>query len=357
MRVHRTLTLALSQKERVKKRTEESHWMLPCSWCSNINSLRFVSALFVLCCWPNLAAAQLRNVRACTPGLSPSFTYLNVAQERGFFAQEKLHVEILAARGQLCITALIAEQISFTTNPTAFDLMVDGKIKGKVLYNAAKGVSHRLIVAPGIKSYADLKGKLIAISTFGGFADKLTREILAQHGLQAMKDVMLLQIGTADLRYASLRTNKVQGALLVGHYATTAVDEGHRELEYESPPYISGPMSTLDSTLARDRAMVTSFVRGVIKGHLFFRQKPEQAVAIMQKALRLDDKKLAAQLHKDEMRRYNAGGQLDESYLKRVIDRARDDSIAKRELDIKELFDFSIAKEVEVELKRAQWNP
>src|SRR6266850_3030133 len=115
-------------------------------------------------------------------------------------------------------------------------------------------------------------------------------------------------------------------------------------------------MITLDSTLARDRAMATGFVRVVMKGHLFFRQRPEQSAVIMAKALRLEDKKLAVQLHKDEVRRYNAGGRLDHSYLKRVVDRARDDSVAKRELDIKELFDFSIAKEVEEELKRAQWN-
>jgi len=322
-----------------------------------INSLRFIIAVVIACCCPSWAAAQTRNVRACTPGLSPSFTYLNVAQDRGFFAQEKLQVEILAARGQLCITALVADQISFTTNPTAFDLMVEGRLKGKVLYTAALGLGHRLIVAPEIKSYADLKGKTLAISTFGGFADKLTREILAQHGLQALKDVMLLQIGTADLRYAALRSHKVQATVLVGHYAVTALEEGHRELEYESPPYVTGPMITLDSTLARDRAMVTGFVRAVMKGHLFFRQRPEQAVAIMQKALRLEDKKLAAQLHKDEMRRYNAAGRLDDSYLKRVVDRARADSVAKRDLDIKELFDFSIAKDVEEELKRVQWNP
>ena len=322
-----------------------------------MNLIRFITIFAVVACCHGWAAAQMRNVRVCTPGSSPSFTYLNVAQDRGYFAQEKLQVEILAARGQLCITALISDQISFTTNPTAFDLMVEGRLKGKVLYNAAKGLGHRVIVAPEIKNYADLRGKTIAISTFGGFADKLTREILLQHGLQAMKDVMLLQIGTADLRYASLRSQKVQATLLVGHYAMTALDEGHRELEYESPPYVTGPMITLDSTMARDRAMVTGFMRGVMKGHLFFRQRPEPSAAIMAKALRLEDKKLAAQLHKDEMRRYNAGGRLEESYLKRLIDRAREDSVAKREIDIKELFDFSIAKEVEEELKRAQWNP
>jgi ABC-type nitrate/sulfonate/bicarbonate transport system substrate-binding protein len=321
-----------------------------------MNLIRFIT-LFTVVCWSSWAAAQPRNVRICIPGTSPSFTYLNVAQARGYFAQEKLLVEILTARGQLCITALLGEQISFTTNPSAFDLMVEGKIKGKVLYNAAKGLAHKLIVSPEIKSYVDLRGKTMAIAGFGGFADKLTREILAQHGLQAMKDVMLLQIGTADVRYLSLRTNKVQGTVLVGQYATTAIEEGMRELDYESPPYITGPLSTLDSTLARDRPMVSAFVRAVMKGHLFSRDKPEQTIAIMQKALRVENKKLAAQLHKDELRRYNAGGRFDNAYLRRVIDRAREDAGIKREVDTKELFDPSIAKEVDEELKRTQWSP
>ena len=81
-------------------------------------------------------------------------------------------------------------------------------------------------------------------------------------GLQAMKDVMMLQIGTADLRLRRLEIE--QGAsYIVGRplRSITALEEGHRELEYESPPYVSGPMITLDGTLARDRAMVTGFVR------------------------------------------------------------------------------------------------
>ncbi|MBI2182254.1 MAG: hypothetical protein HYU31_15720, partial [Deltaproteobacteria bacterium] len=58
-----------------------------------MNRRQFIIAFAIASCCPSWAAAQLRNVRACTPGLSPSFTYLNVAQDRGFFAQEKLQVE------------------------------------------------------------------------------------------------------------------------------------------------------------------------------------------------------------------------------------------------------------------------
>ena len=173
-----------------------------------------------------------------------------------------------------------------------------GRLEGQGALQRGARFGASVIVAREIKSYADLKGKTMAISTFGGFADKLSREILSQHGLVAMKDVMMLQIGTADLRYAALRSNKVQGTLLVGNYSITALEQGYRELDYQSPPYVSGPMIALDGTLARERALVTGFVRGVMKGHLSFRQRPEQAAAILQKALRLEDPKLAAQPHR-----------------------------------------------------------
>ena len=130
-------------------------------------------------------------------------------------------------RPVVCITALLAEQIAFTTNPTAFDLMVEGRLKGKVLYNAARGLAHRVIVAPEIKSYADLKGKTMAISTFGGFADKLSREILSQHSLVAMKDVadVANRYSRLALRAAALEqgASDLAGRQLFDHGSRTGI--------------------------------------------------------------------------------------------------------------------------------------
>lgn len=303
------------------------------------------------------AGAQTRNQRVCLPGNTPAFLYLYIAKERGYFAEEKMAVEILAARGQLCVTALMAGQVDFTTNPNAFDLMITGKLQGKVLYSAARGLAHRLIVARNVKGFGDLKGKTIAIATFGGLTDKLTREILSRHSLEAMKDVMLLQIGTTDVRWAALRSDRVQGALLVGQHAMAALEEGFRELEYESPPHLSGPLIAKDESLAREPSRVRSFVRAAMKGHLFFRQKPEETLAIMQKAFRIEDKTVARQLYKDEMRRYNSGGRFEEPYLRKVIERVKQDRRIDREIGIKELFDFSIAAEVEAGLRKKGWSP
>jgi NitT/TauT family transport system substrate-binding protein len=315
------------------------------------------SLIFVLIVFCSDTEAQLRNIRVCLPGNSPEFTYLFIARDRGYFAQEKMNVEVITARGQLCVTALMAEQINFTTNPNAFDLMVTGKLKGKVLLTPFKGLPHRLIVVPGVKNFGDLKGKMIAISAFGGLTDKLSRQILAQHGLEAMKDVFLMQLGTTDVRWIALKANKVQGSLLVGQYAMAALDEGFRELEYESPPQLSGPLVTKEETVARERPMVRSFVRAAIKGHIFFGQKPQETIAVMQKALRIEDRVMAGNLHKDEMRRYTPWGRADDEYLKRATDSVREDRGIKGEVDIKNVFDLSMAKEIEEELTREKWKP
>src|SRR6266568_8272090 len=94
---------------------------------------------------------------------------------------------------------------------------------------------------PEIKSFDELKQKNIAVSTFGGLTDMLTREILEQHGINPAKDVVLLQIGTPDVRYASLKAGTVRAALLASTQGLQAVKEGFRELPYHQPPWLSSP--------------------------------------------------------------------------------------------------------------------
>ena len=96
--------------------------------------------------------------------------------------------------------ALLNGQMELSSNPNIFDAMVAGRFKGKVIYVSAKTLGHRFIVAPEIKSFDGLKQRNIVVSTFGGLTDMLTREILEQHAI----NVVLLQIGTPDVRYASL---------------------------------------------------------------------------------------------------------------------------------------------------------
>jgi NitT/TauT family transport system substrate-binding protein len=303
------------------------------------------------------ASAQLKKVRLCAPGLGSGIMHAYVAKERGYFAQEGLDLDVLVARGQICTMALLNGQMELSSNPNIFDAMVAGRFKGKVIYVSAKTLGHRFIVAPEIKSFDGLKQKSIAVSTFGGLTDMLTREILEQHGINPARDVVLLQIGTPDVRYASLKAGTVRAALLASTQGLQAVKEGFRELPYQQPPWLSSPIVAGDELLARDRSMLHSLLRAIEKGHLYYGQNGTAAVALIQKFQRIENRDTAKQIYDDDMLRHNPGGGLEDAAMRKVVERSREMLKVQRKVELSEIFDLSMAKEAEAELKKSKWEP
>jgi ABC-type nitrate/sulfonate/bicarbonate transport system substrate-binding protein len=303
------------------------------------------------------ASGQLKKIRLCAPGLGSGIMHAYIAKERGYFAQKGLGLDVLVTRGQICTMALLNGQMELSSNPNVFDAMVAGKFKGKVIYVSAKTLGHRFIVAPEIKSFDGLKQKNIAVSTFGGLTDMLTREILEQHGINPAKDVVLLQIGTPDVRYASLKAGTVRAALLASTQGLQAVKEGFRELPYHQPPWLSSPIVASDELLVRDRPMLHAFLRAVIKGHMYYGQHPAQAIALTQKVQRIESPVIAKQIYDDDMLRHNPGGGLEEAAMRKVVERSREMLKVQRKVELNEIFDLSMAKEADAELKKSKWEP
>ena len=317
----------------------------------------FISAvifffLIVLSSLAGKANAQLRKVRLCAPGVGSGIMHTYVAKERGYFAQEGLDLDVLVARGQVCTMALLNGQMELSSNPNIFDAMVAGRFKGKVIYVSAKTLGHRFIVAPEIKNFDGLRQKNIAVSTFGGLTDMLTREILEQHGIK--KDVVLLQIGTPDVRYAALKAGKVKAALLASTQGLQAVQEGFRELPYQQPPWLSSPVVASDDLLSRERPMLRSLLRAIEKGHLYYGQNPGAAIELIRKVQRIENRAVARQIYDDDMLRHNPGGGLEEASMKRVVERAREMLKVQKNVDPREVFDLSLAKEVETEIRKTK---
>jgi ABC-type nitrate/sulfonate/bicarbonate transport system substrate-binding protein len=320
---------------------------------------RIIAAILVLgvLCVAVETIAQGRKVSVCTPGAGTGSMHIHTAKDRGYFAQERLDVDVLVTRGQICTMALINGQMELTTNPNVFDAMVAGKFRGKVIYVTAKSLGHRFMVAPDIKNFTDLKQKTIAISTFGGLTDMLSREILEQHGIRPHKDVALLQIGTPDLRYGALKSGTVKAALVSSTQALTALKDGFRELRYNQPPWLSSPIVAGDELLARERAMIRSFLRAVTKGHIYYGHYPAQAIALTQKVQRIDSQSMAKLIYDDDMLRHNPGGGLEEAAMRKVVERSREMLKVQNKVELSEIFDLSIVREVEAELKKIKWEP
>jgi hypothetical protein len=57
------------------------------------------------------------------------------------------------------------------------------------------------------------------------------------------------------------------------------------------------------------------------------------------------------------MQRHNPGGQLEEPSMKRVVERAKEMLKVQRNVELNEVFDLSLAREAEADLKKAKWEP
>jgi hypothetical protein len=57
------------------------------------------------------------------------------------------------------------------------------------------------------------------------------------------------------------------------------------------------------------------------------------------------------------MLRHNPGGGLEESAMRKVIERAREMLKVPNKVELSEIFDLSLAREAEAELKKAKWEP
>jgi hypothetical protein len=133
--------------------------------------------------------------------------------------------------------------------------------------------------------------------------------------------------------------------------------DGYRNLEYNPPPYVSHPLIVKNEMLAGERNTTRAFLRALLKGHLFYGQRHEESLTIIQKVLRIDDRKVARETFEDELRRYNPGGGFEAGNMRKVIERVRETRKMERKVEIPEVFDLGLAAEVEAELKKAGWRP
>jgi ABC-type nitrate/sulfonate/bicarbonate transport system substrate-binding protein len=124
----------------------------------------------------------------------------------------------------------------------------------------------RLVVQPGIASYADLKGKTLSVDALTtGFAFVL-RKMLAHNGLSE-DDVSFERAGGALQRFEALKAGKHAGTLLVTPFDLIGKQSGLRVLQSASEvlPHYQGISGTARRSWAKDNPdTLTAFIRGYL---------------------------------------------------------------------------------------------
>jgi ABC-type nitrate/sulfonate/bicarbonate transport system substrate-binding protein len=150
-----------------------------------------------------------------------------------------------------------------------------------------------LVSASNITSPTDLKGTRMAIDRLGDYSDFRARKVLEIFGLQAQKDVTLLQIGAQTARFAALRTGQVQSTFVVPPLTLVARKAGLRELadlDELGFPSSSGAFVVMQSTVERNAKEITAVLRAVTKAIRIYKTDKEAALAAIARFMKLNDR-------------------------------------------------------------------
>src|SRR5689334_10293988 len=123
------------------------------------------TALGVLLCAGSASATD--KIRIGFPELAVQFLPLPLGEKRGFFKEEGLQAEFIRMTPPVGLAALTAGEIDYYT---AIGPGVSATIRGvplKAVAGFTTGAPFVLVARPEFKAVSELKGKAIAINTYG----------------------------------------------------------------------------------------------------------------------------------------------------------------------------------------------
>ena len=216
---------------------------------------------------------------------SISFAPLYVAEEKGYFAEEGLKVEVQTVKPDVAVTALATDRIGYlsTIGSVARKAIAGVPIKTVMIW--FEKTPFVVMANKKFKSMQDLKGQNLGVSGIGSTSDIALRFALRDSGLDPQKDVKIIQLGGggAEPRITAVRTGQVAATPLTLPSNLVAESRGLVPL-YDTTDKLLAPFTGLgvsESRLEKHPEQVKKMMRASFKALDFIKQHPEEAAQII----------------------------------------------------------------------------
>ncbi len=158
---------------------------------------------------------------------SPTQLPLYLAITHTFKAQG-LNVNMLSFRGDTEVAqALAGNSIDVALASSSGLLNLVTANQGVIgFYGGFNQADFSWIAQPAIKSWRDMKGKSIGVSTFGSLTDLITRYVLQKNHLVPDQDVQIIQAGGSPSAYQAMKAGRLSAAILTAPFKWEAQDSG-----------------------------------------------------------------------------------------------------------------------------------
>ena len=217
-----------------------------------------------------------------------------VAKDAGYFSKYGMNVEPVQIRGGALITmGIMSGQLQFSG--AGAESAVAARVEGGDIVLLACPVDSDpvyFIARPEIKSAAELKGKSTAVTRLGSTTHFYLRAAARYVGLDADKDMTILQLGTGTETVAALENGRIAAAAVTHRYALPFLQKGWPLLVDLSTTDLVYPSSCVASSRAfvkTEPKLVEDFLRAYVNGIQRIKRDPQFAEKTFAKWLREKD--------------------------------------------------------------------
>jgi NitT/TauT family transport system substrate-binding protein len=183
-----------------------------------------------------------KTIRMASVGIGWSTAPEMVAQDKGFYADEKLTVEVNIAGQSAAVCQQILAKAADIGQCSLNDMVQAVEASGAQLIQFfglyASPLNYSIMAKPNINTWADLKGKSIMV---GGPKDNTVfffRAMARPNNLQD-NDYDFQFAGASSARFAALKSGAVDASILTDPFDLQAEQEGYKKIDALVPKYVN----------------------------------------------------------------------------------------------------------------------
>jgi ABC-type nitrate/sulfonate/bicarbonate transport system substrate-binding protein len=311
----------------------------------------FAVTLIVLL--PNFSVRALGadKIKFALPGNSMGYLPLFVAVHRGFFKDEGIDIELPRLIPAMAQNALISGDVQYHGLADSGLRLAAKGWPIKAIFFGADRPMYYLVGQKDIRSIAELKGKKVGVSQFGGTSDLSARLVLKNFGVEPERDALIIQIGAEGTRIAALKVGSVAAIIVPVPAVVLLKRDGFNELSFvgDVVEFASNGYTTTDQRIKEHPQEVKKVLRAMYRGLRFAKENPEGTIGVIEKEWKVEPD-VAKESYKAIVKALNDDGIIGEKQLRVHFDIIRKTEKNIGEIPVEKVVDFRLLREVRREL-------
>jgi NitT/TauT family transport system substrate-binding protein len=294
------------------------------------------------------ASSQEMNLRAVYNALSGVMAPIWVAQDGGLFTKHGVSVDLKYLAATTAVQGMVGggEEVGLVGNQG-----IDAKLEGADLIYVASGLPtfvFQVYGRPEIKSMADLKGKVVAVTQAAASTDYAMRIVLKRNGLEPDKDVRILYAQDINGVFTNVNAGNAAAGIMSAPTSLKAQAVGLKPIVNVTElkiPFLFTAMLSSPKVMREKNEALTRFLRGYIEAMAVIRKDKETTMRSMGKYLKTTDREVLESVYDDYKDVFPQVPLMTAAEVKAVLDVAK--SPKAKQMKPEEFYDNSLVQKIQ----------